>query len=150
MSTTKQELHTLVDQFSAEKADRVLRLLTCAVDHSQPESEEPEPNEPDSGREHMELMRRHLRQVGDRVGLNVDRLPQNGYCSGGISGGRVELQKDWESEDARHRLSKLYVQGHEIILMERMTASEGSGLRYEVRVFTDEAEDRAEVSLPVR
>jgi adenosyl cobinamide kinase/adenosyl cobinamide phosphate guanylyltransferase len=55
-----------------------------------------------------------------------------------------------ESEDARHRLSKLDVQGNEIILLERMTVGEGFELRYEVRVFTEESEARAEVSVPVR
>jgi hypothetical protein len=86
------------------------------------------------------VLRRHLRQVGDRIGLDVDRLPQNGNCFGGESEGVVELTKDWESEDARHRLSKLNVLGHEIILLERMAAGAGSELRYEVRVFTEESE----------
>jgi len=44
--------------------------------------------------------------------------------SGGVSGDRVELTKDWESEDARHRLSKLDVQGHEVIILERMAGSD--------------------------
>jgi hypothetical protein len=34
MSTTKEELYKLVEQFSAEKAERVLKLLMCTVDHS--------------------------------------------------------------------------------------------------------------------
>jgi hypothetical protein len=97
-----------------------------------------------------QLMRQHWRRVGDRIGLDVDQLPKNGGMSGGWSGSRVELTKDWESADARHRLSKLDVQGHEIILLERMTTGEGSELRYEVRVFTGESEGRAEVSVPVR
>jgi hypothetical protein len=149
MSTTKEELHTLVEQLSAEKAERVLKLLTCTVDHTHT-IDEPEPDEPDSGREHIEVMRRHLRQVGERIGLDVDRLPQNGYCSGGESEGGVELTKDWESEDARHRLSKLNVQGHEIVLLERMTAGAGSELLYEVRVLTEQSERRAELRIPVR
>ena len=97
-----------------------------------------------------QLIRQHWRQVGDRIGLDVDQLPKNGGISGGWSGNRVELTKDWESDDARHRLSKLDVQGLEIILLERMTAGEGSELRYEVRVFTEESEGRAEVGGPVR
>lgn len=149
MSTTKEELHKLVEQLSAEKAERVLKLLTCTVDHTHTIAE-PEPDEPDSGREHIEMLRLHLRQVGDRIGLDVDRLPQNGYCSGGTSEAGVELTKDWESEDARHRLSKLNVQGHEIILLERMTAGAGSELLYEVRVLTGESERRAELRIPVR
>jgi hypothetical protein len=97
-----------------------------------------------------QLMRQHWRQVGDRIGLDVDQLPKSGGISGGWSGNRVELTQDWESDDARHRLSKLDVQGLEIILLERMTAGEGSELRYEVRVFTEESEGRTEVGVPVR
>jgi len=149
MRTTKEELHKLVEQFSAEKAECVLKLLMCTVDHTQ-RIAEPEADEPDSGREHIEVLRRDLRQVGERIGLDVNRLPQNGYYSGGESEGGVELTKDWESEDARHRLSKLNVQGHAIILLERMTAGAGSELLYEVRVFTEESERRAELSVPLR
>jgi hypothetical protein len=64
-------------------------------------------------------------------------------------GDRVELTKDWESEDVRHRLSQIDVQGHDVILLERMETAEGAELRYEVRVFTDQSEGRAEVSLPM-
>lgn len=149
MNTAKEELHKLVEQFSPEKAERVLRLFMCTVDHSE-KIDESEPEEPDSGREHVEALRRQLRQVGDRIGLDVDRLPQNGYCSGSESEDGVELTKDWKSEDARHRLSKLAVQGHEIILLERMTAGTGCELLYEVRVFTEESECRAELRVPVR
>jgi hypothetical protein len=90
-------------------------------------------------------MRHHWRQVGDRIGLDVDRLPQNGAMSGGVSGDRVELTKDWESEDARHWLSRLDVQGHEVIILERMAGND-SELRYEVRIFSEESEGRAEVN----
>ena len=96
-----------------------------------------------------ELMRRHFRELCQRIGLNADQLPQNGYCSGGVSGDRIELTKDWLSEDARHRLSKIDVQGHEIVVLERMQAVTDAGLQYAVRVLTDKSEGRAEVRLPI-
>jgi hypothetical protein len=126
MSTTKEELHALVERVPADKAERVLELLKRTLDPPAPKSDElrvPGHDEPMN-----QVMRQHWRQVGDRIGLDVDQLPKNGGMSGGWSGNRVELTKDWESEDARHRLSKLDVQGHEIILLERMTAGEGSEL----------------------
>ena len=132
MSTTKEQLRALVDQVPADKAERALKLLQHML-HAAPESDELRvPGSDDAVRQ---LMRQHWRRVGDRIGLDVDRLPQNGYCSGGESEAGVELTKDWESEDARHRLSKLNVQGHEVILLERMTTGAGSELLYEVRVL---------------
>jgi hypothetical protein len=92
---------------------------------------------------------RRFRQIGQRLGLDVDQLPQNGYYSGGAVGDGIELTKDWESGDARHRLSQIDVQGHDIILLERMESVEGTELRYEVRVFTDQSEGRAQVNLPM-
>jgi hypothetical protein len=145
MSTTKEELHTLVEQVPADKVERVLKLLKRALDLPATESAEVGVHEP-----MRQLMRQHWKQVGDRIGLDVDQLPKNGGMSGGVSGNQVKLTKDWESEDARHRLSKLDVHGHEIILLERMTAGENSEFRYEVRVFTEESEGRAELSVPVR
>ena len=142
MSTTKEELHKLVELLSAENAERVLNLLKSTADHTPPKTDEA-----DYGRD---WFRRHLRQIGDRIGLDVDRLPQNGGCSGGESEGKIELTKDWESEDARHRLSQLHAFGREIILLERITENAGRELRYEVRVFTEESEGRAELSVPGR
>jgi hypothetical protein len=138
MSTTREKLHILVEQVPADKVERVLTLLQSRLDPPPPESELPR---------YEELMRERWKQVGDRIGLDVDQLPKNGSMSGGVSGDRVEVTKDWVSGDARHRLSSLGVQGHEIILLERMTASEGAGLRYEVLVFTAEAQGLAEVHL---
>jgi len=146
MSTTKEELRTLVDQIPADKTERALKFLRHLL-HAQPESEElPVSGQDDPMRQ---LMRQHWRQVGDRIGLDVDRLPRNGGMSGGVSGDRVELTKDWESEDARHRLSKLDVQGHEVIILERMAGSDPE-LRYEVRIFTEESEGRAQLNVPIR
>jgi len=147
MSTTKEQLHTLVDQVPADRAERALKLLRRML-HAPPENDEL--RIPGSDEPMRQLMRQHWRRVGDRIGLDVDRLPKNGSMSGGLSGDRVELTKDWESEDARHRLSKLDVQGHEIILLEQMTTGNGSELRYEVRVFTKGSEGRAELSVSVR
>jgi hypothetical protein len=81
--------------------------------------------------------------------LDVDLLLKNGGKSGAVSGDRVELTKDRESDDARHRLSKLDVQGHEVIIPERMAGND-SELRYEARIFTEESEGRAEVNIPIR
>jgi hypothetical protein len=143
MSTTKEQLRALVDQVPADKAERALKLLQHML-HAAPESDELRvPGSDDAVRQ---LMRQHWRRVGDRIGLDVDRLPKNGGISGGVSGDRVELTKDWESDDARHRLSRLDVQGHEIIVLERM-ACDDSELRYEVRIFTEESEGRAGVSV---
>jgi hypothetical protein len=142
MSTTKEHLHKLVDQVPADKAERALRLLRHVL-HSTPENDEL--RVPGSDEPMRRLMRQHWGRVGDRVGLEVDRLPKNGGMSGGVSGDRVELTKDWESDDVRHRLSKLYVQGHEIIHLERIARND-SELRYEVRVFTEESEGRAGMS----
>ena len=66
-----------------------------------------------------------------------------------MAGDRVELVKDWESEDTRHRLSKLDVQGHEVIILERM-AGDDHELRYEVRIITKDSEGRAEVNVAIR
>ena len=145
MSTTKEELRTLVDQVPADKTERALKFLRHLL-HAPPESEEL--RVPGQDKAMRQLMRQHWRQVGDRIGLDVDRLPKNGGMSGGVSGDRVELTKDWESEDARHRLSKLNVQGHEVIILERMAGNEPE-LRYEVRIFTEESEGRAEVNVPI-
>jgi hypothetical protein len=148
MSTTKEkeELRTLVDQLPADKTERALKFLRRIL-HAPPENNEPLVSRQDEPM--PQLMRRHWRQVGDRIGLDVDRLPENGGMSGGVSGDRVELTKDWESGDARHRLSKLDVQGHEVIILERMAGND-SELRYEVRIFTEKSEARAEVNVPIR
>lgn len=141
MGTTKEELHTLVEQVPADKAGHVLELIRDTLD--------PPVRRRDNPME--QLIRRHWRRVAARTGLDVDQLPKNGSMSGAvISGHHVEVTKDWVSEDVRHRLTKLEVQGHEIIILERMMADEGSGLRYEVRVFTGASEERAEVSVPFR
>ena len=146
MSTTKEELRTLVDQVPADKTERALRFLRHLL-HAPPESEESSVLGQDDPM--RQLMRQHWRQVGNRIGLDVDRLPKNGSMSGGMSGDRVELTKDWESEDARHRLSKLNVQGHEVIILERMAVNDPE-LRYEIRIFTEESKGRAEVNVPIR
>jgi hypothetical protein len=138
MSTTREQLHTLLDQIPPDKADRALKLLQGIL-HTAPEND-------GSDDEMRQLMRQHWKRVGDRIGLDVDLLPENGGWSGGMCGDRLELTKDWESGDARHRLSKLDVQGHEIILLERMSHHD-SALRYDVRVFTEKSEGRAEVSI---
>jgi hypothetical protein len=143
MSTAKEQLHTLVDQVPEDKAERALKLLRHIL-QAAPDNHELQ--EPGSDEAMRQLMRRHWRRVGDRTGLDVDRLPKNGAMSGGVSGDRVELTKDWEPGDARHRLSKLDVQGHEIILLERMARND-SELRSEVRVFTEASEGRAAVSV---
>lgn len=141
MSTTKEELHTLVDQVPADKAERAIKLLRHILHASADKDELPVPGSDEPMRE---LMRQPWKRVGDRIGMDVDLLPKNGGMSGGVSGDRVEITKDWQSEDARHRLSKLDVQEHEIILLERMAGND-SELRYEVRVFTKESEGRAGV-----
>jgi hypothetical protein len=81
--------------------------------------------------------------------LDVEKLPQNLGWTGGVVGDRVQLTKDWVSEDARHRLSQIDLRGQYIILLERLETVEGTKLRYEVRVFTDQSEGRAEVNLPI-
>jgi hypothetical protein len=146
MSSTKEELRTLADQVPADKAERALKFLRHLL-HAEPENDEVLISRQDDPM--RQLMRQHWRHVGDRIGLDVDRLPKNGGMSGGVSGDRVELTKDWESEDARHRLSKLDVRGNEVIILERM-AGDDSQLRYEVQIFTKESEARAEVNVPIR
>jgi len=138
MSTARDDLHALVERVPANKVERVLTLLQRTLDPPPPDSELPR---------YKELMRQRWKQVGDRVGLDVDQLPENGSMSGGVSRDRVEVTRDWVTGDACHRLSSLDAQGRESILLERMTAGEGAGLRYEVRVFTAEFEGRAEVNV---
>jgi hypothetical protein len=152
MSTIREELHALVDRLPQETEGRALKALRHMV-----ECPPPEPGEVDSTSPRVvppfealdELVRRRFRQIGQRLGLDVDQLPQNGYCSSGVAGDRVELTKNGESEATRHRLSQIDVQGHDIILLERTEIVEGTELRYEVRVFTDQSEGRAEVNLPI-
>jgi hypothetical protein len=143
VGTVREELHALVERVASQNEQRALETLRHIVDCPPPERDE------NNSVDLAELLRRHFREVCQRLGLNADQLPQNGYCSGGVSGDRVELTKDWESEDARHRLSKIDVQGHDIIVLERMKAVGDAELRYEVRVFTDKSEGRAEVHIPI-
>jgi hypothetical protein len=105
-SPTKEELHTLVDEVHADKAEYVLGLLKAVTKPPGP----PRPNG-DAEREYKEQIRQHLDRACNRVGLDVERLPQNGTCGAGINGELVEVDKDWVSEGARHRLRKIYVQG---------------------------------------
>ena len=146
MSSTKEELRRLADQVPADKTERALKFLRHLL-HAEPENDEVLLSGQDDPM--RQLMHQHWRRVGDRIGLDVDRLPKNGGMSGGVSGDRVELTKDWESEDVRHRLSKLDVQGNEVIILEQMAGND-SELRYEVQIFTEESEARAEVNLPIR
>ena len=144
-SPTKEELHSLVAQVDANKAEYVLGLLRAVTKPPGPLGAGG-----DADCEYKEKIRQHLNRACDRVGLDVERLPQNGACSAGIIGEFVEVDKDWVSKDARHRLRKMYVQGHEVIVLERMTVVDGAELRYEVRVLREESEGRAEVSVPAR
>ena len=143
MSTIRQELHALVERVPPEREERVLKALRHIVDCQIPERDET------SSVNFDELMHRHMKKVGQRLGLDVDQLPHNGGWTGGISGDRVEFTKDWETEDARHRLSKIDMQGHDIVLLERMETVGNTDLRYQVRVLTDKSEGRAEVNLPL-
>jgi hypothetical protein len=156
MSTVKEELHVLVDRLPPASEKRALKIRRHIVDCPSSDhalrcrtENEIQPSSFGELSSFDELMRRRFRQIGHRLGLDVDQLPQNGYCSGGVVGDRVELTKDWESEDARHRLSQIDVQGHDIIVFERMETVDGTELRYEIRVFTDQSEGRAEVNLPI-
>lgn len=144
-SPTKEELHALVERVDADRAEYVLTLMNAVT------------KPPglaqlvgDAKREHREKIRQHLDRVCERAGLDPDRLPQNGACSWGAIGDRVEVDKDWVSEDARHRLRNLYLDGREVIVLERITVVAGSEVRYEVRVLAEESEGRAEVCVPVR
>ena len=146
VTTVQEELHALLNRIPEDKAEYALNLLRHML-HAPPESDETPisgQNDPMTG-----LMRRHWKQVSDRIGVDVDQMPKNGSMSGGVVEGRVELIKDWDSEDARHRLSKLDLQGHEIIIQERMAAND-SGLRYEVQIFTEASEVRAALNVPLR
>ena len=149
MSTIKEELHGLVDRLPQEWEERALRHLRHMVDCPAPERDTTNPVNSTNPVNFDEVIGNHWRQVGQRLGIDVDQLPKNGGWSGGISGGRVELTKDWVSEDARHRLSQIDLRGQYIILLERMETVEGTKLRYEVRVFTDQSEGRAEVDVAV-
>jgi hypothetical protein len=144
MSTIREGLHVLVDRLPPEKEERALKNLRHMVDCLPPQREETNSANFD------ELLRRHFRQIGQRIGLDVEKLPQNLGWTGGVVGDRVQLTKDWVSEDARHRLSQIDLRGQYIILLERLETVEGTKLRYEVRVFTDQPEGRAEVNLPIK
>lgn len=135
-------LRQCVPRVQADKAEYVLGLLRAVT-------EPPRLRGDDAEREYERELRQHFKRVCDRVGLDMGRLPQSGFCSSGISGEEVEVDKDWVSGDARHRLRKMYVQGHEIILLERMNVADGSELRYQVGIFSGESEGPAEVSVPV-
>jgi hypothetical protein len=143
VSTIREELPALVERIAPENEQQALKTLRHIVDCLPPERNE------NNSVNFDELMRSHFKQVCQRLGWDVEQLPQNGSWTGGLVGDRVELTKDWKSEDARHRLSKMDVQGHDIIVLERMAAVGGAELRYEVRVFTDKLEGRAEVCLPI-
>jgi hypothetical protein len=143
MSTIREELHVLVERVPPEKEERALKTLRHMVDCPPPQREDTNSVNFD------ELLRRHFRQISQRIGLDVEKLPQNLGWTGGVVGDRVQLTKDWLSEDARHRLSQIDLRGQYIILLERMEIVEGTKLRYEVRVFTDQSEGRAEVDIAI-
>jgi len=143
MRTVKEKLRALVEQVPPEKEERALQALRHIVDCP------PATDDATGSADFDELMRRHLKEAAHRVGLDVNQLPQNGGWSGGVIGDRVEFTKDWVSEDARHRLSKLDVKGNDVILLERIAIGEGAELRYEVRVFAEPGDGRAEVNIRV-
>jgi hypothetical protein len=70
MSTTKDELHLLVERLPPGKEELALKALRHMVECPPPESDEVESTSIN------ELLGRHLRQIGQRLGLNVDQLPQ--------------------------------------------------------------------------
>lgn len=141
MSTTREELRALMERVPADREESALRLLQHIVDLP---LREPRDARPGMGEDPFRL---HWRRVGERMGVDVDQLPKNGGWSGSQTGGRIEVTKDWMSEGARYRLSKFEVEGHRIIVQERIQIAGGAKLQYEVQVFSDESEGHAEVNL---
>jgi hypothetical protein len=181
MRDDRQTLHDLVDQAPDEQLPRLLDLVSRFLHPvgSPSESESitfvpttSRPVDPEAARR-ADIERRRRRLLGEgpfetsasrlvrqyllpalgRLGLSEENLIAypGGYGGSVTAEGFQYIERHWQEETSRHRLSAFALQGQEIVTYKRAQISEaGTELLYRVRVLTPAHEAEFELHIPLR